>query len=161
LASTGLSIEVNYITNILSIQYIAENFTVFVTYPRNTKSRNLGKADKLRVFVNPKINFFSRDQHIIYEGCGCVPNLFGPVMRPKEIMIEAYNEKADRFSLSCDGILARVIQHEYDHLSGIEFIEKIFDYKKMTTTNYYRKNIKNSKGQLLASKITKIEYKKF
>jgi peptide deformylase len=139
---------------------IAENYTVFVTHPRNTKSRNLGKADKFRVFINPKIINFSKEESVIYEGCGCVPNIFGPVRRPKEIKIEAFDQKQNKFSLRCDGILARVIQHEYDHLSGIEFIEKICDYKKIMTKEFYIKNIKNSKEQLSASKITKVEFKK-
>lgn len=86
---------------------IAENYTVFVTHPRNTKTRNLGIVDKFRVYINPKITFFSDDQIIIYEGCGCVPDLFGPVLRAKEIEIEAYNEKNKKYKLRCDGILSR------------------------------------------------------
>ena len=64
-----------------------------------------------------------------------------------------------KFSLYCDGILARVIQHEYDHLQGIEFIEKISDLKKVISWNFYTKNVRNSKAQIEASKITKVEYK--
>jgi len=141
---------------------IAENYTLFVTRPRNTKYRKLGKADKFRVYINPKIIFYSKDKNVIYEGCGSVLNgsLFAPVIRPKEIEIEAFDEDGDRFRLRCDGILSRVIQHEYDHLFGVEFLEKISDYKKILSLEYYLKNIKNSKAQKEASQITKIEYKK-
>ena len=104
---------------------IAENYKVFVTHPRNTKSRNLGKEDVYRVYINPKIVKFSSDQNIIYEGCGSVVNgnLFGPVKRPSEITIEAYDEKQNKFQLTCNGILSRVIQHEYDHLNGVVNID--------------------------------------
>lgn len=137
---------------------IAENYMVFVTYPRNTKSRKLGKVDKFRVYINPKITIYSKEKHTMYEGCGSVAkgNLFGPVMRPKEIEIEAFDKTRKRFKLRCDGILSRVIQHEYDHMFGIEFTEKISDYKKILSYKFYVKNIRNSKEQKEASKITKI-----
>lgn len=142
---------------------IGKNYKVFVTEVRNTKSRNIGKADELRVYINPKITRFSKDEIVIYEGCGSVVKgaLFGPVKRPKEMTIEAQNENGEKFSLSTNGLLSRVIQHEYDHMFGIEFIEKIFDYKKVLSRKYYLENIRNTKETLDASKITKVKYKKF
>ncbi len=139
---------------------IGENYMAFVTHPRNTKARNIGKADKLRVFINPKITFQSQKQNLIYEGCGSLGDIFGPVLRPQEIEVEAINEKGQRFSLRADGIMARVIQHEYDHLVGIEFIQKVSDYSKIVVKKHYVKNIRNSKLQKENSKVTKIEYKK-
>lgn len=138
---------------------IAQNYMIFVTHPRNTKSRNLGKTDILRTYVNPKITFKSTKENVIYEGCGSVVkgDLFGPVSRPEEIGIEALDEKGQKFKLRCDGILARVIQHEYDHLMGMEFLERVSDYKKIIVGDYYRKEIKNSKMQKQNSLITKIE----
>ncbi len=139
---------------------IGENHMVFVTHPRNTKARNIGKADKLRVFINPKITYKSKKQTLIYEGCGSVADIFGPVLRPFEVEVEAIDEKGQRFSLKADGILARVIQHEYDHLQGIEFIQKVSDYSKIVVKKHYRKHIRNSALQKKNSKTTKIEYKK-
>lgn len=141
---------------------IAQNYMIFVTHPRNTKARKLSKTDILRTYINPKITFKSKKENIIYEGCGSVVkgDLFGPVSRPEEIEIEALNEKGQKFKLRCNGILARVIQHEYDHLMGIEFLERINDYKKIVVGDYYRKKIRNSKLQKQNSLITKVEYKK-
>ncbi len=146
----------------IAASQIGENYMVFVTHPRKTKSRNLGKADKLRVYINPKITFSSKAQNLIYEGCGSVADgaIFGPVLRPEEVEVQALNEKGQKFSLRADGILARVIQHEYHHLNGIEFIQKVSDYSKVVVQNYYRKNIRNSALQKKNSLITKIEYKK-
>jgi len=142
---------------------IAENYMIFVTHARNTKARNLGKEDELRVFINPKLTDVSKSKTIIYEGCGSVSTaaLFGPVERSKEIQIEAFDDEGNKFSLTCDGILARVILHEYDHLHGIEFIQKVKDYNKILSEEYYVKKIKNSKKQITPSVIKKIEYKKF
>lgn len=141
---------------------IAQNYMIFVTFPRTTKSRSLGKTDILRTYINPKITFKSTKENIIYEGCGSVVkgNLFGPVSRPEEIEIEALDEKGQKFRLKCNGILARVIQHEYDHLMGIEFMERVNDCKKIMVGDYYRKTIRNSKLQKQNSLITKIDYKK-
>lgn len=139
---------------------IAKNFTVFVTQPRKTKART-GVGDILRVYINPVIIMYSKEESIIFEGCGSVLNgqLFGPVKRPREIIIEAYDLSGKKFQLRCDGILARVIQHEYDHLSGIEFLEKISDYKKIMNSDYYKKNVRKSKAQTEASKINIVEFK--
>ncbi len=146
----------------LAAPQIGYNLRIFITLPRKTKARKLPKGDELRVYINPKIVKFSKKQNIIYEGCGSVlnGNLFGPVKRAEEILIEAYDEKSGKFQLRCDGILARVIQHEYDHMFGIEFTEKIYDYKNLMAKEFYIKNIRNSKSQLEASDITLIEYKR-
>ncbi len=139
---------------------IAQNFRVFVTEPRKTKTRTGDQVDKLRIYINPTITFFSKVLNIIYEGCGSVVNgkLFGPVLRSQEITVEALNEKGKKFKLSCDGILARVIQHEYDHLQGVEFTEKVTDYKKLVAREFYIKSIKNSKQEQTACKITKLRF---
>ena len=139
---------------------IGENYQVFVTEPRQTQFRPADQADELRVYINPKIIHYSRDQAILYEGCGSVAqaDLFGPVRRPKEVIIEAINLKKQKFRLECDGLLARVIQHEYDHLSGIEFTEKITDYRKLLNGEFYLKKVRNSPRQIHTSLITKKKY---
>lgn len=138
---------------------IGRNYMMFVTHPRKTKARNLGRTDILRTYINPKIIFKSEKQNIIYEGCGSVVkgDLFGLVSRAEEIEVEALDEKGQKFRLRCNGILARVIQHEYDHLIGVEFLERVNDYRKIIVRDYYRKNIKNSRLQKQNSLITKIE----
>ena len=140
---------------------IGINSQVFLTHPRKTHARKLAQSDILRVYINPIITYTSKDVSLIYEGCGCVPksSIFGPVMRSKEIEIEAYDENGKKFSLRCNGLLARVIQHEYDHIHGIEFLERVTENRKMISWSFYKKDIRNSKEQNEASLITKIEYK--
>jgi peptide deformylase len=140
---------------------IGENYKLFITQPRKTKARKLPFTDKVRVYINPKITKYSGEKNIIYEGCGSVlkGNLFGPVQRPREIIIRASDERGRKFQLHCDGILARVIQHEYDHMFGVEFTEKIYNYKKLMAREFYVKNIRNSKEQLTASKVSVLRSK--
>lgn len=152
-----------YKTDLIGIAspQIGKNYQVCITHPRDTGSRKLVRADKLRVFINPKIVQSSKQKRLIYEGCGSLDNggIFGPVLRPQEIEVQAYDENGKKFSLRSNGILARVIQHEYDHLQGIEFIQKVADYNKVIVQKHYRKYIRNSKLQAEGSKTTKIELK--
>ncbi|RJQ27438.1 peptide deformylase [Candidatus Parcubacteria bacterium] len=141
---------------------IGENYRLIVTEPRKTKTRKADQADELRAYINPQIVNFSNEEVVIYEGCGSVAygELFGPVRRPKQITIEAYDLDGTKFRLVCDGLLGRVIQHEYDHLSGIEFTEKILDYKQLMSWDFYVKEISSSPLQTEASKITVKQFSK-
>lgn len=139
---------------------IGVNYSVFVTHPRNTRTRNIGKEDIFRVYINPTITNFSKNQVIIYEGCGSVVKgqLFGPVKRPKEIVIEAFDEKGEKYKITTNGLLSRIIQHEYDHMFGIEFTEKISDYRMIISQTFYRKTIRNTQETKKLVNTTKIEY---
>lgn len=127
----------------MAASQIGEKLRIFVTEVGSTKYRNL-KADKLRVYINPKIVWSSKKEVVIYEGCGSVAysKLFAPVKRPEKIIIEALDEKGNKFKLEADGMLGRVIQHEYDHLNGIEFTEKITDMRKIMSSEEYKKRQK-------------------
>lgn len=137
---------------------IAENYRIFVTEPRKTKTRIGNNIDRLRVYINPKIIFLSKKQVVVTEGCGSVMRgqLFGPVKRSAEIVVEATDEKGGKFRLRCNGLLARVVLHEYDHLNGIEFTEKIFDYSKLVDREHYLKSSKARKTKEVLA-ITKRE----
>ena len=126
----------------IAASQIGEKLRMFVTEVRKTKYRNL-PTDKLRVYINPEIVWSSKKEVVIYEGCGSVAyaKLFAPVRRPEKIIIEATDENGNKFRLKADGMLARVIQHEYDHLNGIEFTEKITDMRKIMSSEEYRKRM--------------------
>jgi len=124
----------------MAAQQIGENYTLFITEPRQTASRSADQSDILRVYINPTIDWVSEETSLIFEGCGSVAHgqLFAPVFRPQVIKISYYDQSGKQHWLKCDGILARVIQHEYDHLQGIEFTEKISDYSLMMNLDWYR-----------------------
>lgn len=75
--------------------------------------------DKPRVFINPEIVERSTNIERRMEGCLSVPGAPRDVDRPERIKIRARDLKGRPFSLECGGLLARCIQHEYDHLDGI------------------------------------------
>jgi peptide deformylase len=59
------------------------------------------------------------------EGCLSFPEIYADIFRPEAIEVTAMNEKGERLSFRCGGLLSRAIQHEYDHLHGVLFIDRI------------------------------------
>lgn len=123
---------------------IGVSLRVFVTEIREIKIRKNTEVDKLRVFINPKIISASKKMAKDWEGCGSVAQggLFAMVSRPESIQIQAYNEHAEPFILQTSGLLARVIQHETDHLDGIMFTD-IAEIKTLIDRDAYLKIKKN------------------
>ncbi len=122
---------------------IGKRLRIFVTEIRKTnlrKSVGTENLDPLRIFINPKAMSFSKDQKKDWEGCGSVASagLFGMVSRPTSITIEALNEKGEKFQLKASNLLARVIQHEMNHLDGIVFTDNA-DTKTYMSRNEYLK----------------------
>jgi len=142
----------------LAAPQIGVNYQIFVTEPRATKMRTKEQTDQLRVYINPLIITESETRSTIYEGCGSVEDIFGPVVRAKEVTVEAYNENGERCRLRADGLLARVIFHEMDHLSGITFDEKVTEKESIVDRETYLKEIKNSIQQISASRISVIDH---
>jgi peptide deformylase len=83
------------------------------------------EGDEERVFINPSILETSHETAKFEEGCLSVPGVYANVIRSESIKVQAWNEKGRPFTLESGGLLARVIQHEYDHLNGILFIDHI------------------------------------
>jgi peptide deformylase len=79
------------------------------------------------ILINPRIYKKSWQKDVDNEGCLSVPGIFGPVKRNKSIQISGLNEKGERINIKANGLLARVIQHEYDHTRGILFIDRLID----------------------------------
>ncbi len=77
--------------------------------------------------INPKITRKSILKEIGEEGCLSVPDVFGKVKRHKNINCKYFDLSGKEIRLKSEGLLARVIQHELDHLDGILFIDKATD----------------------------------
>lgn len=77
-----------------------------------------------RVYINPSITH-SEGETTIEEGCLSLPDIRGKVQRPEIIRVKAQNLDGEWFEEDADEMLARVIQHELDHLDGILFIQRL------------------------------------
>jgi peptide deformylase len=121
---------------------ISRDARIFVSEIRKTKFRkNINpEVGGLKVFINPKIIESSKKQVLDWEGCGSVAHsdLFGLVPRAKSVTVTAYDEKGKKFTLKAVDLLARIIQHENDHLNGVLFIDKA-DPKSFMSGDEYMK----------------------
>lgn len=100
------------------------------------------EGDKHRTFINPEIIMTSHELAEYEEGCLSFPGLYFVVKRPANVQIQAFNEKGKPFMMDADGLLARVILHEYDHLDGKLFIDRISPFKKERALLHYRRLLK-------------------
>lgn len=83
-----------------------------------------------RVFINPIIIEEEGKEWKFEEGCLSIPGIREDVTRKPNITIEYYNEKFELVEEDLDGLAARIVQHEYDHIEGILFTDKINPLKK-------------------------------
>ena len=118
---------------------IGINLRMFVTEVRKTRTRDPRQADHVRVFINPRIARFSKQKAFGYEGCGSVVGggLFGEVKRSSQVSVIAYSLKGERFALEASDLLARIIQHETDHLDGRVFLDRMPNPKSFMSRGEY------------------------
>lgn len=86
--------------------------------------------DLKKVFINPQIVKEIGDEWAFNEGCLSIPDVREDVFRQPEITIEYFDENFEKHTESFIGLAARVIQHEYDHIEGILFTDKLSSLKK-------------------------------
>lgn len=99
-------------------------------------SEDLSKEEKSKLkgfkqtFINAKILVEDGEEWFFNEGCLSIPDVREDVSRNERITIEYYDEAFNKKTEVFDGLIARVIQHEYDHIEGILFTDKISTLKK-------------------------------
>lgn len=91
--------------------------------------------DEPYIFLNPEILEKSKKQEIMEEGCLSFPGLFLKIKRPKEVEIKALNLNGQKIKMKVDGLMARIFQHEIDHLNGILFIDRLSWWQKLKLKN--------------------------
>jgi len=77
------------------------------------------------VFINPRIVVMSGERELMEEGCLSVPGLFLKIKRSKGVEVEALTLQGKKVRIKAEGLLARIFQHEIDHLNGILFVDRI------------------------------------
>lgn len=83
-----------------------------------------------QTFINAKMILEEGDEWVFNEGCLSIPDVREDVIRNEKITIEYLDENFDKKTEIYEGLVARVIQHEYDHIEGVLFTDKISSLKK-------------------------------
>jgi peptide deformylase len=100
------------------------------------------EGDKPRVFINPEIVGTSPELAAYEEGCLSIPGVYADLERPAEIKVQAWNERGRPFVLETQGLLARVIQHELDHLNGVLFTDRLPERTRDRLLKQYEKRMR-------------------
>lgn len=131
----------------------------------------VAKADDdiRRAFINPQIIATSEELGDYDEGCLSLPQVYETIRRPVRVTVQALNENGKPFTMETDGLLARIIQHEMDHLNGILFIDRgdvefaaktVAQFKKRKERAEKRDKARDAKAKKIAAKIAAKEAKK-
>ena len=96
-------------------------FRLFIINPAGER----GSGDEY-VLINPVIDS-PKGREVAEEGCLSLPGLYRQIARPDQIHVAAYDLSGNAIDMHVDGLLARVIQHEFDHLQGVLFVDRLDD----------------------------------
>ncbi len=97
------------------------------------------------VLINPVI-VESRGESVYQEGCLSIPGLYVDVIRPDEVHLKAWGVQGEEIDLDADGLLARVCQHEMDHLDGLLFVDRISPQNRNATEAELRQRVSGTLG---------------
>ena len=127
---------------------------IFITdfdYFKEEESFKKSEIEKFQqVFINPKITDEYGENFLFSEGCLSIPDISEELSRKNTLKIEFLDEKFNSIKITCSGVIARVIQHEYDHIEGVLFT----DYLSPLKRKLLKKKLNNITNGLI-----EIEYK--
>lgn len=116
----------------LAAPQVGKNIRIFIALVHNQKY----------VFINPQIIETSQETCVMEEGCLSIPKIYDYVTRPAAVKIQFLDADGKRCTMEADGLLARVIQHENDHLNGVLFIDRLDPEKKEELVKLFEKKCK-------------------
>ncbi len=112
----------------LAAPQIGKSIRMFVVDGTPMEEESL--ADFKKVFINPEILEETGEPWTFEEGCLSIPNIREEIERPETLRIRYYDENWDAHEEEFDGMKARIIQHEYDHIQGVLFTDYLTPFKK-------------------------------
>lgn len=121
----------------LSANQVGLNASFFVAQAQN----------KFYAIFNPKITRASEEKSEMEEGCLSIPEKFGLVPRSEKIWLEGEDASGKKIKIKAWGFLARVFQHEIDHLNGVLFLDKAKELHKIPITPPEARSVKGGKSQ--------------
>ena len=103
----------------LSANQVGEDLQLFVIAEELAEEHEVPS-----VYINPELKIETKEEAFLEEGCLSIPGYVKEVYRPKKVWIKAMDENGKKHKFKATGFLARVFQHEYDHLNGVLIRDK-------------------------------------
>jgi len=132
----------------LAAPQIGKSVRMFIADATPLEDEDIGEWKQ--VFINPEIIEENGDDWIFEEGCLSIPNIREDVLRPAKLKINYFDENWEEHTEVFDGMQARIIQHEYDHIEGILFTDHLTAFKK---------RLLKSKLTNISKGIVKVDYR--
>ena len=117
---------------------------ILVDHIQDKKEKH--RKDSVLVFLNPNIVQKSKKQETDEEGCLSLPGLYIPIKRAAEVELTAQTPDGKEVHLKAQGLTARILQHEVDHLNGRLIIDRINPFKRLKLRHELREIAKHSKS---------------
>jgi len=124
----------------LAAPQMGVSYQVIVIEIGNTSTR-YGELDQVSfsVFVNPTVSVADETTAGYWEGCLSLPGFMGYVDRPQHIQVNCLDEKGNTLSVEYEGFLSTVFQHEFDHLMGKLYIDRMKNLTQFSFDEEYQK----------------------
>jgi peptide deformylase len=97
-----------------------------------------GTRENVRAYINPKVTATTAERQENEEGCLSVPGIYAKIRRYTRCTVTATNLDGNKFTEQADGLYARVLQHEYDHIEGMTIVNRMVQAAKIA----HRKQLK-------------------
>ena len=132
----------------LAAPQVGKSLRMFIADATPLEDEEIG--DWKQVFINPEILDEGGDDWAFEEGCLSIPNIREDVIRPEKLKIHYFDENWEEHTEEFNGMKARIIQHEYDHIEGILFTDHLSAFKK---------RLLKSKLTNISKGIVKVDYR--
>jgi len=142
----------NIIQDMLETMYAAPGIGLAATQvgiPLRIATIDLSRGEEkngLIILINPEIIYQEQNEQQ-EEGCLSFPEIYAPVNRPSKVVVHAYNVNGQSVEITSEGLSARALSHECDHLSGILFLERMNSLTKELIKKQIAKKIKQGEWQ--------------
>jgi len=128
-ASNGVGLAAPQINKNIRL-FVMDSAQIFEHQEEEDKGKYPDEPGVKRVFINAHIDSLDGEEWSYNEGCLSIPKIREDIMRPEQVTIEYLDENFELHTETFNGITARIIQHEYDHIEGKLFIDYLKPLKK-------------------------------
>lgn len=148
-ASNGVGLAAPQVNRDIRL-FVVDSSQIFQNQEEEDKGKYPDEPGIKKVFINARITALNGEEWVYNEGCLSIPKIREDVSRNEEISIEYYDESFEKHTETFNGLTARIILHEYDHIEGKLFIDYLKPLK--------RKLMKGKLDDISKGKV-KVDYK--
>lgn len=123
----------------LAAPQVGQALRIFLVSPEGKHKAPYTSIEDTLVVINPSLEYISKKTAYDWEGCLSIPGFRGQVKRPDKVRLSYTNFLGESCVEEYEGFTARIIQHEYDHLEGVLFLDRMESLDSLMTDGYFQK----------------------